>query len=36
MANYWLYIVSQFTDIKLRDLNKITIIPDTNDIPPLV
>mgnify|MGYP002399786296 CR=1 FL=1 len=30
MANYWLYILNQFTDIKLRNLHKISIIPDTH------
>jgi hypothetical protein len=32
MANYWLYILYNFTDIKLRNLHKITIIPDTHVI----
>ena len=32
MANYWLYILHNFTDIKLRNVHKITIIPDTHVI----
>lgn len=32
MANYWLYILSQYTDIKLRNMHKISIIPDTHVI----
>lgn len=30
MANYWLYILTQFTDITLSDKNAISIIPDTH------
>ncbi len=30
MANYWLYILTQFTDIDLQDKNAISIIPDTH------
>jgi hypothetical protein len=30
MANYWLYILHNFTDVKLRNLHKISIIPDTH------
>lgn len=30
LANYWLYILHNFTDIKLRNLHKISIIPDTH------
>lgn len=30
MSNYWLYILHNFTDIKLRNLHKISIIPDTH------
>lgn len=30
MANYWLYILHHFTDVKLRNLQKISIIPDTH------
>jgi hypothetical protein len=32
MANYWLYILHNFTDVKLRNMHKITIIPDTHVI----
>lgn len=32
MANYWLYILHNFTDVNLRNLHKITIIPDTHVI----
>ncbi|MDQ6986126.1 MAG: hypothetical protein Q9M91_07410 [Candidatus Dojkabacteria bacterium] len=32
MSNYWLYILDQFTDIKLRNKHKISIIPDTHVI----
>ena len=28
MRNYWLYILHQFTNIELRNIDKITIIPD--------
>lgn len=30
LSNYWLYILSQFTDAKLENLNEISIIPDTH------
>lgn len=30
MANYWLYILGQYTDIKLKDIEKLSIIPDTH------
>lgn len=30
MSNYWLFILSNFTDIKLRNLHKVSIIPDTH------
>ncbi len=30
MANYWLYILHHFTDVKLRNLHKLSIIPDTH------
>lgn len=30
MANYWLYILTQFTDIDLQDRDAISIIPDTH------
>lgn len=32
LANYWLYILHNFTDVKLRNLHKISIIPDTHVI----
>lgn len=32
LANYWLYILHSFTDVKLRNLHKISIIPDTHVI----
>jgi hypothetical protein len=32
MANYWLYILNHFTDIKLKNLDHISIIPDTHVI----
>lgn len=32
MSNYWLYILNQFTDAKLKNMNKISIIPDTHVI----
>lgn len=32
MSNYWLYILSQFTDARLKNLSKISIIPDTHVI----
>ena len=32
MANYWLYILSQYTDIKLTNMQAISIIPDTHVI----
>ncbi len=30
MTNYWLYILSQFTDVKLKHMEEISIIPDTH------
>ncbi len=30
MANYWLYILSQYTDIKFKNMSEISIIPDTH------
>lgn len=30
LSNYWLYILTQFTDIKLKDAHMISIIPDTH------
>lgn len=30
LSNYWLYILSQFTDAKLKNLNEVSIIPDTH------
>ncbi|MGE3771021.1 MAG: hypothetical protein AB7G06_08750 [Bdellovibrionales bacterium] len=30
MANYWLYILSQYTDMKLANMDAISIIPDTH------
>lgn len=30
MANYWLYILSQYTDAKFRNMQEISIIPDTH------
>lgn len=32
MANYWLFILNEFTDVKLINLDKISIIPDTHVI----
>jgi len=32
LSNYWLYILTKFTDVKLTSLNKISIIPDTHII----
>lgn len=32
MANYWLYILHNFTDVSLRNMHKVTIIPDTHVI----
>jgi endonuclease III len=32
MANYWLYILSCYTDMKLSNMNYISIIPDTHVI----
>ena len=32
MANYWLYILSQYTDVKLSNMHYISIIPDTHVI----
>ena len=30
MSNYWLYILDHYTDIKLTDKHKLSIIPDTH------
>lgn len=30
MANYWLYILSHYTDVKLKNMQMISIIPDTH------
>ena len=30
MANYWLYILSHYTDLKLKNREAISIIPDTH------
>ena len=30
MSNYWLYILSQYTDVKLSNMHEISIIPDTH------
>lgn len=30
MANYWLYILSHYTDAKFRNMQEISIIPDTH------
>ena len=30
MANYWLYILSHYTDVKLKNMQAISIIPDTH------
>ncbi len=30
MTNYWLYILSQYTDVKLKNMEEISIIPDTH------
>ena len=30
MANYWLYILDSYTDIKLQNKHKLSIIPDTH------
>lgn len=32
LSNYWLYIVTSHTNIKLKNMNKISIIPDTHVI----
>ncbi len=32
MANYWLYILHHFTDVKLSNLGQLSIIPDTHVI----
>ena len=32
ISNYWLYILNSFTDINLKNLNQISIIPDTHVI----
>ncbi len=30
MTNYWLYILNQYTDVKLANMHEISIIPDTH------
>ncbi len=30
MTNYWLFILSQYTDVKLKNMQEISIIPDTH------
>lgn len=30
MVNYWLYILSKYTDVKLQNMQEISIIPDTH------
>ncbi len=30
MSNYWLYILNSYTDIKLQNIHKLSIIPDTH------
>ena len=30
MTNYWLYILSQYTDMKVKNMEEISIIPDTH------
>jgi len=30
MSNYWLYILSQYTDVKFKNIEEISIIPDTH------
>ncbi|OGM30086.1 hypothetical protein A2801_03175 [Candidatus Woesebacteria bacterium RIFCSPHIGHO2_01_FULL_41_10] len=30
MTNYWLYILSYYTDVKLKNMQEISIIPDTH------
>lgn len=32
LANYWLYILSRYTDLKLTNMHEISIIPDTHVI----
>jgi len=32
ICNYWLYVLSQYTDAKLKNLNNLTIAPDTHII----
>lgn len=32
ISNYWLYVLHQYTDIKLNDLNDLSIAPDTHVI----
>ena len=32
LANYWLYILSKYTDVKFKNINQISIIPDTHII----
>ena len=30
ISNYWLFILSKFTDVKFKNLNYVSIIPDTH------
>jgi len=32
LSNYWLFILAHFTDVKLKNLNDLSIIPDTHII----
>lgn len=32
LSNYWLYILSRYTDVKFKNINQISIIPDTHII----
>jgi hypothetical protein len=32
MSNYWLYMLSRFTDVRLRGVEHISVIPDTHVI----
>jgi hypothetical protein len=32
ISNYWLYILSSFTDIRLKNINLVSVIPDTHII----
>lgn len=32
LSNYWLFILTSFTDLKLKNMNEISIIPDTHII----